>query len=147
MADPVLLVGCGKMGGAMLRGWLARGLERAVVIEPQPASLGDLAQDVRVQRVGDAGALPADFTPSAIVLAVKPQSMDTVLAFYRERATRTVTVSIAAGKTLAYFRRLLGDVAVVRAMPNLPASIGRGMTVAVASPQVTPAQRELAAWL
>jgi pyrroline-5-carboxylate reductase len=147
MADPVLLVGCGKMGGAMLRGWLARGLERAAVVEPQPAQLGDLASDPRLSIIADIAALPAGLRPAALVLAVKPQSMDAVLGAYRSLAAGTVTLSIAAGKTLAFLGRHLGEVPIVRAMPNLPASIGRGMTVAVANPHVTPPQRALAEWL
>jgi pyrroline-5-carboxylate reductase len=147
MSDPVLLVGCGKMGGAMLRGWLARGLERAVVIEPQPAQLGDLAKDPRLAIFADAAGLPEALQPTALVLAIKPQSMDTALGSYRALAGATVTLSIAAGKTLSYLGRHLGAVPIVRAMPNLPASIGRGMTVAVANPQVTPPQRALAEWL
>src|SRR6185312_3493098 len=122
MSDPVLLVGCGKMGGAMLRGWLARGLERAVVIEPQPAQLGDLAKDPRLAIFADAASLPEALQPTALVLAIKPQSMDTALGSYRALAGATVTLSIAAGKTLSYLGRHLGAVPIVRAMPNLPAS-------------------------
>src|SRR5438105_2098567 len=144
MADPVLLVGCGKMGGAMLRGWLARGLERAVVVEPQPDQLGELAKDARLAVFSEVAALPPGLRPTALVLAIKPQSMDAALGAYRTLAAGTVTLSIAAGKTLAYLGRHLGEVPLVRAMPNLPASIGRGMTVAVANLHVTPPQRALA---
>ena len=147
MTDPVLLIGCGKMGGAMLRGWFARGLERAVVVEPQAAQLGDLAKDPRLAIFADAASLPDSLKPTALVLAIKPQSMEAVLGAYRALAAGTVTLSIAAGKTLPYLGRHLGAVPIVRAMPNLPASIGRGMTVAVANPHVTPPQRALAEWL
>jgi pyrroline-5-carboxylate reductase len=147
MSDSVLLVGCGKMGGAMLRGWLARGLDRAVVVEPNPAQLGDLAHEARLQIVPDAASLPADLHPTALVLAIKPQSMEAALASYRTLAASTVTVSIAAGKTLDFLGRMLGETALVRAMPNLPASIGRGMTVAVANRHVTAPQKALAEWL
>ena len=147
MSDPVLLVGCGKMGGAMLRGWLARGLERAVVVEPLAVQLGDLAKDPRLAILADAAALPESLKPAALVLAVKPQSMDAVLGDYRGLAAGTVTLSIAAGKTLSYLGQHLGAAPIVRAMPNLPASIGRGMTVAVANELVTPPQKALAEWL
>ena len=147
MADPVLLVGCGKMGGAMLRGWLARGLERAVVVEPQPAQLGDLAKDEHLAVFADVASLPDSLRPAALVLAIKPQSMEAALGAYRALAAGTVTLSIAAGKTLAFLGAQLGSVPIVRAMPNLPASIGRGMTVAVANAHVTPPQKALAEWL
>ena len=147
MADPVLLVGCGKMGGAMLRGWFSRGLERALVIEPQPAQLGDLAKDARLSLFSDMTELPAGLRPAALVLAIKPQSMDAALGSYRDLAAATITLSIAAGKTLAYLARHLGEVPIVRAMPNLPASIGRGITVAVANSHVAPQQQALAEWL
>ena len=143
----LLLVGCGKMGGAMLRGWLARGLApaHAVIVEPTPAGLEELTgRGVRLLATSE--AIPADFRPDVVVLAVKPQMMDGAIAGYA-RFTRpeTLFLSIAAGKTIAYFQRHLGPAAaVVRAMPNTPAAIGRGISVAVASPPVTAAQRALA---
>jgi len=143
----LLLVGCGKMGGAMLRGWLARGLAptHAVIVEPTPAGLDELtARGVRL--LATAEAIPAEFQPDVVVLAVKPQMMDGAIAGYA-RFTRpeTLFLSIAAGKTIAYFQRHLGQAAaLVRAMPNTPAAIGRGISVAVASPPVTAAQRALA---
>ena len=143
----LLLVGCGKMGGAMLRGWLARGLApaHAVIVEPTPAGLEELTgRGVRLLATSE--AIPADFRPDVVVLAVKPQMMDGAIAGYA-RFTRpeTLFLSIAAGKTIAYFQRHLGPAAaVVRAMPNTPAAIGRGISVAVASRPVTAAQRALA---
>jgi pyrroline-5-carboxylate reductase len=143
----LLLVGCGKMGGAMLRGWLARGLApgRSMVIEPNPAELEDLIrQGVRVEPGGE--TIPPDFRPDVVVLAVKPQMMEGAIGSYARFARpETLFLSIAAGKTIAYFRRHLGEgAAIVRAMPNTPAAIGRGISVAVPSSPVTPAQRELA---
>jgi len=143
----LLLVGCGKMGGAMLRGWLARGLSpgRSLVIEPNPAELEDLIrQGVRV--APGAEAIPADFQPDVVVLAVKPQMMEGAIGGYARFARpETLFLSIAAGKTIAYFRRHLGEgAAIVRAMPNTPAAIGRGISVAVPSSPVTAVQRDLA---
>jgi pyrroline-5-carboxylate reductase len=145
----LILVGCGKMGGAMLRGWLARGLAPAdvAVVEPTAAALGDLAEAARGLRlVAAATGLPPGFAPHVVVLAVKPQMMDEAIGHYRRFAgPETLFLSIAAGKTIGYFRARLGaEAAVVRAMPNTPAAIGRGISVAVASPQVTPGQRGLA---
>jgi pyrroline-5-carboxylate reductase len=143
----LLLVGCGKMGGAMLRGWLGRGLVpgRSLVIEPNPAEIEDLTrQGVRVEP--GAEAIPPDFLPDVVVLAVKPQMMEGAIGAYARFARpETLFLSIAAGKTIAYFRRYLGEgAAIVRAMPNTPAAIGRGISVAVASSPVTAAQRSLA---
>lgn len=139
----VLLVGCGKMGGAMARGWLERGIGHLVVVEPSGQGLEGIAGRPGVTVVGSAADLPADLTPAAIVLAVKPQSMDEALPPYA-RFGRSLFISIAAGKTIAYLRRHFGaEAAVVRSMPNLPASIGRGMTVAVATASVSAERRDL----
>lgn len=145
LSGPLLLVGCGKMGGAMVRGWLQRGLPPgdAFIVEPAGAPPDVAAQGVGVY--ADAGALPASLRPAVVVLAVKPQTMGDALPAYRRFARPgTVFLSIAAGKTIASFERVLGaDTAIVRAMPNTPAAVGRGITVACASKAVTAAQREL----
>jgi pyrroline-5-carboxylate reductase len=144
---PLLLVGCGKMGGALLRGWLAGGLspKKTVVVEPQEAGRAALA-GLGVTVLADPGALPADFAPRTVVLAVKPQQMEAALPAYR-RLVRpgTFFLSIAAGKTIGYFERHLGaGTAIVRAMPNTPAAVGRGISVACANPHATAAQRAAA---
>ncbi len=143
----LILVGCGKMGGAMLRGWRTRGLEPAhtLVVEPSPTALSDLA-DSRPRQFSSPAELPADFSADAIVFAVKPQVMDeAVSGFARFARPQTLMLSIAAGRTIAYFQGRLGPgAAIVRAMPNTPAAIGRGISVAVPSPLVNPAQRALA---
>ncbi|HZB92525.1 MAG TPA: pyrroline-5-carboxylate reductase, partial [Stellaceae bacterium] len=142
----LLLVGCGKMGGALLAGWLERALaSRLVVVEPGPGAAA-FAGRPGVELLSDAAGLAADFRPSAVVLAVKPQAMAEVLPPYRRFATRgALFLSIAAGKTLGFFARALGEAAaVVRAMPNTPAAIGRGIAVACASPSVAPEQRRTA---
>ncbi|WP_328702867.1 pyrroline-5-carboxylate reductase [Arenibaculum pallidiluteum] len=147
MAASLLLVGCGKMGSAMLEGWLASGVaDRIVVVEPQSESpQGSGGADPRVIRCADAAGIPSGFRPDALVMAVKPQVMDAAVAPYAGSAgAGAVVLSIAAGKTIGYFEARLGaGAAVVRAMPNTPAAIGRGITVACANAQVTPAQRVL----
>jgi pyrroline-5-carboxylate reductase len=143
----LLLVGCGKMGGAMLGGWLAAGLKPAGTIVVEPAPLAEEAFAARgIAFLAAPDSIPAAFRPDAVVLAVKPQMMDAVIAGYARFADpATLILSIAAGKTIAYFKRHLGaGAAVLRAMPNTPAAIARGITVAAASPEVTPAQRGLA---
>ncbi|MFC0409567.1 pyrroline-5-carboxylate reductase [Roseomonas elaeocarpi] len=140
---PVLLVGCGKMGGAMLAGWLAHGVEAAFAVDPQASTVPEGAR-----LVPDAAALPAEFRPAAVVLAVKPQMAAETLPLYRRFASDAVFVSIMAGQTTAGIASLLGSgAAVVRAMPNTPAAIGRGFTAAFAAPAVSEAQRSLSGTL
>ncbi|CAK0763748.1 Pyrroline-5-carboxylate reductase [uncultured Gammaproteobacteria bacterium] len=139
----LLLVGQGKMGGAMLDGWLAAGsVTRVAVVEPltQVTDPGN----PRLAIYTDAQSLPADFNPETVVLAVKPQVMAQVVPFYaRFVGPNTVFLSIAAGKSLNFFRQYLGDgAAVVRAMPNTPAAIRRGITVACANAAVTADQAQ-----
>jgi pyrroline-5-carboxylate reductase len=142
----LLLVGCGKMGGALLAGWLERGLaRRVVVVEPGPGA-ARFAGRPGVERLSDAAAIASDFQPSVVVVAVKPQGMADVLPPYRRFADAgALFLSIAAGKTLGYFARALGEgAAVVRAMPNTPASIGRGIAVACANARARPEQHRIA---
>jgi len=132
---PILLVGCGKMGGALRSGWLEAG--RVVVVVEPGANAPEGA-------LPSPDALPPDLAPLAVVFAVKPQEADRVLPLYARFAESSVFLSIMAGRTIAGMRGLLGGrAAVVRAMPNLPASIRRGVTVACAGPSVTEAERGL----
>ena len=136
----ILLVGCGKMGGAMLDGWLDQGVKTSDVAVIEPS--GEIGR-VGVAVAKDINGLPAGFTPDVVVLAVKPQMMDAALPPYA-RFQNSLFLSIAAGKTLAYFEKALGDVAIVRAMPNTPAAVRRGMTVVVPNAKASTAQRQAA---
>jgi pyrroline-5-carboxylate reductase len=139
----ILLAGCGKMGGAMFAGWRRAGREVAVVEPNAAAHPADAAL-----AVGDAAGLPGSLAPEAVVLAVKPQEAARTLPAYARYAPSAVFVSIMAGMSIAGMKSLLGGGAkIVRAMPNTPAAIGRGITVACAGAGVTPDQRELAASL
>eukprot|EP01037_Dinobryon_pediforme_P005298 gene5298-5351_t len=138
MIPPILLVGFGKMGGAMLSGWREMGLAPSVAVDPSmPPSPGP---DVTV--VADFSDIPAGFKPEAVVIAVKPQSAPATLPDYA-RFGSSVFLSIMAGRSIASLRAVLGEAAVVRAMPNTPAAIGQGFTVACPGPGVSPAQRGL----
>jgi pyrroline-5-carboxylate reductase len=132
------------MGSALLRGWCASGAAtRFLVVEPAgiPPGLAALA-DIAWHREPD--TLPREAMPEAVVFAVKPQAIDAVLPVHRRWVDpATVFLSIVAGKTLAGLARHLGRAALVRTMPNLPAAIGRGFTVACANALVTPDQRQL----
>lgn len=140
----LLLVGAGKMGGALLQGWLRLGLAptQAGVIEPQP-SQEIVALASRGLRLNPEDA---PVPPAAVVIAVKPQTASEVVGGIANTVgPETLVVSIMAGKTLRFLEDLLPPgCAVVRAMPNTPAAIGRGITVAVANARVSPTQRDLA---
>lgn len=137
---PILLVGCGKMGSAMLAGWVERGLSACVAVEPFAA--GPIPGATVVP---NPEAIPADFSPAAVVLAIKPQEAAAALPRYARFAGRAVFVSIMAGRTLAGMGALLGpQAAIIRAMPNTPAAVRQGFTVACAGAPVSPDQRALA---
>lgn len=139
----ILLVGCGKMGGALLQGWLDRGLAAADVVVVEPAAEARQQFGRRLRVVSGAAEVPDGFRPEVVVVAVKPQAVAEVLPPYAAHAGAATFMSIAAGKPISVFQSILGaDAAVVRAMPNTPASVRRGITVACASPTVQPAPRE-----
>lgn len=139
----VVLVGAGNMGGAMLSGWLKNGVpgSSVMVVDPGPS-------DAMMTMISEAGATyaktaPAGTTAGILFLALKPQVMEAVLPPLKALVgPDTVVVSVAAGKTLAFMEEHLGAVAMVRAMPNTPAMIGRGITGAFANAKVTPDQRD-----
>ncbi len=139
---PILLVGCGRMGGAMLAGWREQGLAPSYAVDPAPSAAEHAGADLTV--VADASAIPPAFAPAAVVLAVKPQNAAATLPSYQRFAGRSVFLSIMAGRTMAGIAALLGpSAAIVRAMPNTPAAVRQGVTVACPSASVTPAQRAL----
>ena len=144
MSSSVLLVGGGKMGSALLKGWLDRGLpaDHATVIEPNEAAAAGL-KALNVAVAGAVTELAPDFRPDIVVLAIKPQIMDEALPPYAGYAGgATVFLSIAAGRTLAGIAAHIGtDAAIVRAMPNTPAAVRRGITVACPNAAVTADQR------
>ncbi|HET9149091.1 MAG TPA: pyrroline-5-carboxylate reductase, partial [Alphaproteobacteria bacterium] len=145
-AGPILLVGCGKMGGALVAGWRTRGIaaEQIAIVEPNDGARAAAAR-LGVRVLSAAPAPDPAYPFAAIVLAVKPQVMGAVAPLYRPlMAPGPVALSIAAGITTAGLKRHLGDnAAIVRAMPNTPAAVGRGMTVMFAGGGVTRAQSDL----
>ncbi len=141
----LLLVGCGKMGTALLSGWRKGGVaQQFLVVEPAGLPAPFLS-DPEIASFPSAAALPADLDPDAIVLAVKPQVVDAVLEEYKHWSQKgTLFLSIVAGKTIAGLARGLGkEAAIVRSMPNMAASIGRAISVACAGPGVGPEERSL----
>ena len=144
ISGSLVLVGAGKMGSAMLDGWLARGLhpKKLVVIEPEPGNaVKALARrGVTLNPKGNAAAA------SAIVIAVKPQTApDAVPPLGPYAGKNTLVLSIMAGRTIGFLETSLPPgAAIVRAMPNTPAAIGRGIAVACPNAHVSARQRKLA---
>lgn len=144
LPGPLILIGAGKMGGALLEGWLNSGLDptRIAVVEPQPAPAISALVRRGIQLNPNVSQLAGT---AAIVIAVKPQAAAEALAAAKSSvAASTVVLSIMAGRT---FQSLADGLppgcALVRAMPNLPAAIGQGITVAVAK-GANEEQRKLA---
>lgn len=136
-ARGLVLIGCGRMGGALLDGWLANGLaaSAAHVVDPNPrAELSDLGISVN-------GALPAE--PAVLVIAVKPQMMAGVLPALSVGA-KTLVISVAAGVTLAAYEAAFPAAPIVRAMPNTPAAIGQGITAIIGNAKASQADMALA---
>ncbi|MFN3507916.1 MAG: pyrroline-5-carboxylate reductase [Allorhizobium sp.] len=140
----IVLVGAGNMGGAMLAGWLKSGVPGAsvTVLDPGPS-------DKMMAAIAEAGARHSVTPPEGLVadilfLALKPQVMDAVLPGLTSLVgPQTTVVSVAAGKTIASMETHLGRAAMVRAMPNTPAMVGRGVTGAFANAAVSAAQRDI----
>jgi pyrroline-5-carboxylate reductase len=139
----IVLAGAGKMGGAMLSGWLSQGLDakRVAVIEPQPSEeiSALITKGIRLNPA------PKEVVDVAtLVIALKPQTFrEAGPDLKRFAGSSTLVVSIMAGTTIASIREVC-DGSVVRAMPNTPAAIGRGITVAVAASNVSTSQRAVA---
>lgn len=136
----LVLLGCGKMGSALLQGWLSNGFDpaRVWVVEPNPSDWLQ-GQGVHLNK-------PLPEAPAVILIAVKPQMiMDAVPDLDRFGTGTTMFVSIAAGTTLATFAKLLGaEAPIVRTMPNTPAAVGKGMTALVGNALVDDARMSMA---
>jgi pyrroline-5-carboxylate reductase len=130
------------MGSAMLAGWRERGLGASFAVDPAPDAARNAGADLTV--VDSLDSVPVGFTPAAVVLAVKPQSATEVLPAYAKFAGSAVFLSIMAGRAIGGIQALIGgSAAVVRAMPNTPAAVRQGITVATPSASVTSGQRAL----
>jgi len=140
----ILLVGCGNMGRALVKGWLTEGRdpERIQVVDPNTEA-ASVARELGVKAVTSLSEV--QMPVAVIVLAVKPQQLESILPAYRDLAAAgTVVLSIAAGKQIEFYERALGgEPAIVRGMPNTPAAIGQGMTVLAANRAVTAEQHAL----
>ena len=137
------LVGCGKMGGALLEGWFKLGLKPSAVAIYDPGLSSEAQQDLEARGV----ALNQPMQPAEIVvIAIKPQMLDAALPQLRPLISLdSLIISVVAGKTMARFAQGLGGhPAIIRTIPNTPAAVGRGVTVGVANGAVSALQRSLA---
>jgi len=142
-SQPLALVGAGKMGGALLAGWLDRGLDPGAVVVVDPLPPPDSAAILAKARIASIPA-PPNIIARVIVVAVKPQIIAGVLPDLRRMiGPATAVLSIAAGATLANLEAGLGPAAIVRSIPNTPAQVGRGATAVIANLQVDAAGRAL----
>ncbi|MGI9484295.1 MAG: pyrroline-5-carboxylate reductase [Geminicoccaceae bacterium] len=147
IAGPLLLVGSGKMGTALLGGWLDHGLAKEDVLVVEPAVAGrEAVAALGVEAVGGPEDIPEGRAFRAIIFAVKPQMMMDVLPVYRNIAAGgALVISIAAGTGIGRFEDVFGaNTSIVRSMPNTPAAIGKGATALFANPRVDDPQRSLA---
>lgn len=142
----LVLAGCGKMGGAMLEGWLKAGAnpKKIIVIDPDPPiEVMDVLVQHRIQLNPDLSTVT---DAEVIVVAVKPQVMEDVLPnLVVLKSSKPLILSVAAGKTIATFAKHFGtDAAIIRTIPNTPAAIGRGITAMSANANVSETQMNLA---
>jgi len=146
---PIAIVGVGHMGGAFARGLIAAGMgPRLILIDPAVKVAAARAFKAAGAAVGGDAGMLAGASPEAVILAVKPQMMRVVAPPFADAARNALVISIAAGTPVESLQLWLKKPrALVRAMPNLPASIGKGISAAYATPTTTAAQRKLAATL
>lgn len=134
-ARGLVLLGCGKMGSALLAGWLHRGLAPSSVhvLDPHPSDW--------VHRQGVRVNVEVSAPPALVLVAVKPQLMDAALPWVDSFGNgETLFVSVAAGTTLAALAGIVGaQTPIVRTMPNTPAAVGRGITALIGNKHVTEA--------
>jgi len=148
-AGPILLVGAGRMGSALLKGWLAQGVAPDRIFVQEPSLGGEMAALIRDAGIGTGAPPTLPAAPAVVVLAVKPQAMDDVLPpLAALTGAYTLVISVAAGTTIAGIaRHFAANTAIVRAMPNTPAAIGRGITALYANAFVQPEQQDTCAGL
>ena len=146
--NPILLMGCGKMGSAMLAGWLEQGLDTGAIyiVDPFLEPIRNMFSKLKDNHLHESvKSLPAKISPSFIIMAVKPQMMDEALkALSIYDISKAVILSVAAGKTIHYFEDQLNiKQPIIRAMPNTPAAIGKGITVCTANKLVSDDQKNI----
>lgn len=144
----ITVIGCGKMGASLIHGWIKKSLANQLdIIDPQglPDSLTGAERVFHVKQIAEADLLRTNI----VILCVKPQIMDVVCDGLKNYLPAGVPIlSIAAGKNLTYFEaRFTDQTPVIRTMPNLPATVNKGMTALIANDPVTDAQKNIATTL
>lgn len=141
---PVILIGAGNMGGAVLRGWLSNNIDTHSILVVDPGLSVDMSEDLTAKGVAFDKSIPEGVIASLLVLAIKPQMMDAVLpALGVGVDDDTLIVSIAAGTTIASIKSHLSHGLIIRAMPNTPAMIGRGITGVFAEAGLSKGNKDL----
>ncbi len=142
----LVLIGAGKMGGAMLEGWLKAGVDPKQVVALAPSPPAEVAHLLQARGIRHNPPISSISNAEVLLAAVKPQVMDEVLTpLHGLGAAKPLILSIAAGKTIASFERHFGaDAAVIRTIPNTPAAVGRGITAMASNRNVTAQQMDLA---
>lgn len=144
----ITVVGCGKMGASLIHGWIKKSLAKQIdIIDPQglPDSLSSAESVFHVKQITEADLMRTDI----VILCVKPQIMDVVCAGLKDYLPAGAPIlSIAAGKDLTYFESQFTDqTPIIRTMPNLPATVNKGMTALIANTSVTENQKVIATTL
>ncbi|MEM7067542.1 MAG: pyrroline-5-carboxylate reductase [Pseudomonadota bacterium] len=143
MSYTVVLVGAGNMGGALLRGWISGGMNSSNIVVVDPVPPPEMSEYLKSNSIRHETSADGVGAPDVLILAIKPQLMDAVLPTLKSLVSeKTVAVSVAAGTTISTITSYLEGVAVVRTIPNTPSLVGRGITVATSSENVTDNQKE-----
>lgn len=146
----IILVGCGKMGSALLEGWLKNGCSPELLTVIEPESYKEITERYQVRAVASYAEVKNQLPNHTVIFAVKPQILSDILPDYAVSPKIDGYITIAAGKTIAFYESLLNGskaVGLIRAMPNLPATIGCGMTGLCSNAHANASQRQLAAQL
>ncbi|MCV0427876.1 MAG: pyrroline-5-carboxylate reductase [Roseibium sp.] len=140
---PFLLVGAGKMGGAMLSGWMAEGVDPSAITVCDPRPSEEMVTLLNRHGIRHVTSVPAELNAGIVLIAVKPQLMDQVLPGVKSAvASDTLVLSVAAGTPVSKFQSVFGDVPICRCMPNTPAMVKRGITAVYPTEPVTGEQRD-----
>ena len=140
--ESILLIGFGRMGSALLHGWIKEGMTPDSISVIDPFLESEMPGGVNHRK--DICELTLTSNPTVVVFAVKPQSLDEVVPLYKQYdETNTAFLSIAAGKPISYFEKILKQGAIIRGMPNTPASIGQGITVLCSNNRISSDQKIL----
>ena len=138
--ESILLIGFGRMGSALLHGWIKEGMTPDSISVIDPFLESEMPEGVNHRK--DICELTLTSNPTVVVFAVKPQSLDEVVPLYKQYdETNTAFLSIAAGKPISYFEKILKQGAIIRGMPNTPASIGQGITVLCSNNRISSDQK------